>query len=149
MAQYCFHSICLHSSTGLAKIAALLQLKRWASVQSLHPQRAISLWHFFLNQTIQFKPANAFLKLSVSYAERFLRNNTKQFKSFTDWTNIFFSILQKTRYQPRDMIASRHQCQDGESLLILFPAPQNMTAILGCSPSARVIIYIVHCLLSR
>ena len=64
------------------------------------------------NQTTPFRPATAFLKSSVSCAGRLSRNNTKWFKSFIDWVNVFFSISQKTRYQSRHMIASR--LQDGK-----------------------------------
>ena len=79
-----------------------------------------SLAFFKPNKATSFRPATVFLKSYVSCVRRLSRNNKKQFKSFTDCSDYFLLISQKTRNQTRRMIASRHQRQNGKKTFRLL-----------------------------
>ena len=93
------------------------------------------------NQITPLRPATTFLKSSVSCARRISKNNTRRFPFYKK-----LGITSGTRLP----VDSMPECQEAfSSSLTPFNARRNMTAILDCSPYARVGICTVHFLLSR
>ena len=113
MAQYYFHTICLHSPLGRTKTGSLLQLKPWASVQALHSQVAISLRHVLSRTKLHHSDQQRHFWNRLSLVqEDYQEIIQSDLNHLLIELMFFFSISQKTRYQSRHMIASR--LQDGK-----------------------------------